>query len=388
MNQTKEGTLTVESTVESLVSLPLFKMIPIFILMFILSFLYIYFYDTLVSTEYFQVITIIYLVCNFLIWILLPLTFFFFARTEVEWSILKHSATLVIVMGVLSTYLVLIVERLFLLFSYSAEGLDFLYVLGIVPVVEEISKFFPIFILSKHYIRIKQDGQVISKRLVVSKRQIIFYGLFFGGFFSLFEHFFLYSSLFSNEGIEALIFHRTLFPLHLVTSVIFAFGMSSLLFQQRKIKSYKNIMIAFATVFMAFGIHSLWNYLTINNLLSLMKIIGWISVGVYLLFSFSLLIKPNICPDCGIEHKKGECSLTSSIKVPLSEIQKRKALFSDEFDVSDEFTTCPRCGIQLFDGLVCYSCGSWPKLQCANCNQVVPAFARRCWACGSTLPTL
>ena len=67
---------------------------------------------------------------------------------------------------------------------------------------------------------------------------------------------------------------------------------------------------------------------------------------------------------------------------------KKKKSVKRLIDESTRMMLCPECQYPLYNGQFCGNCWSFPKLQCENCNQVVPAFSRNCWACGSDIPTL
>ncbi|UJG40256.1 MAG: zinc ribbon domain-containing protein [Candidatus Heimdallarchaeum aukensis] len=353
--------------------------------------LYIFFFNkiVLVFDEFTIILNILFIFAMFLLWSLTSSFFYFLNKTEHEVKIFVSTISLLIVMAILSTYLISIMERIFILITSTKDKLMIIiYTAYIVPIIEEISKIFPILILFRHYIRYKNNEKLVTYRLIVSYRQFVFYSVLFGSCFGFFEHFFLFSSLFDYENIGDIAFLRIFYPLHPVTSGLLAIGIGYFLFVNSNVKKLKNWLIALPPIFLSLIFHILWNYNAYFNSLTILQYIGWAATGLFFIICISLLKKPKICGDCGIQHSEGECVKNPTFVLSLEKIVKKDTVVEKEYIVKEDYIMCPLCGVQAFDGEICHACNSWAKFQCSNCNQVVPPFARTCWSCGASLPTL
>ncbi|MHA1864983.1 MAG: hypothetical protein ACTSWZ_00625 [Candidatus Heimdallarchaeaceae archaeon] len=343
----------------------------------------------LIFEEFAVIFNILFIFSIFLLWSLTSSLFYFLNKTEQEVKIFFSTLSLLIVMAILSTYLISIMERIFILItSLKKELMIIIYTSYIVPVIEEISKIFPILILFRHYIRYKNEGKLKTYRLIVSYRQFVFYSILFGSCFGFFEHFFLFSSLFDFENIGNIVFLRIFYPLHPVTSGLLAIGVGYFLFIDSNIKKLKTWLATLLPTLLSLVFHIFWNYNSYFNLLTILQYIGWAATGLYFVICVFLIKKPNICTDCGIQHPRGTCKKDSALNISLEKLIKKDLVVESDYIVKEEYIVCPLCGVQAFDGEICYACNSWAKFQCSNCNQVVPPFARTCWSCGASLPTL
>ncbi len=376
---------------------PLFSLILIFFVSLLTSVAYITLINGLQNNQYFAVYTIGYFIMNFLVWVSFAFIFFYNSKTDIEWELIRRSIFIILLVSLMSAYVSTISERLFTLlfgFSNSNDGEIIAYYVYLVPTVEEFCKFFPIFFLFRNYIRIKDNAGHSVYKFIISKRQLLIYSIVIGAFFDLFKHFQTYSMISDSKFFVNFIFLRSISPIMAVTSLIFSLGANYILFNyrdaERDQKTNKNkwLYIGGFFIIVSIMIHSLWNYADVSFSPNSELIFEVVISLLFLIFCFILIKKPVICSKCKLEHAFGLCPSELSDNMLYNKILSHKQVYSNDYAIASNFILCPNCGLQTFDGQVCYSCGSWPKIQCSNCNQVVSVFANRCWSCGMPIPSL
>ena len=371
-----------------------------YFLIYILKVYYIY-------SIYFPIVSIFVIITGFGVWVTSAFMLFSITGSDVEKSLVKKILPLMIVAGVLTAYLAIVIENKFLaLVTILAESPDFfgasvnmtfnervntIFYVYTVPVLEEIAKIFPVLIFLGNYakISIKDRPQVVP--LTPSHRTILLYGLFFGAWFDLFEQLLAFST---TSNVISLISNRTIYPLHSVTTMITAFGVGWIFVSRKNMSKILKVILFMASLSISSVFHSLWNsnllpeadpVTSLNNL----TILGYISYGLFAIFMLWILFKvPKICPKCYSEHFGSECTKTNLNLRKLSFKLKTSKQIKEIYDESAELMRCPECQVITYNGEFCLNCWSFPKLQCENCNQVIPAFSRNCWACGVEVPSL
>ncbi|MHA1953261.1 MAG: PrsW family glutamic-type intramembrane protease, partial [Candidatus Heimdallarchaeaceae archaeon] len=224
-------------------------------------------------------------------------------------------------------------------------------------------------------------------------------GAFFGVWFDLFEQFFHYSNLLadnisSQSIVNSLIYTRSVYPLHCVTTMIASLGLGIVFINRRNLKKGLQVLISTIFILLATCLHGLWNYYSISQLdpssqFATLTTIGITSIGVFAVFvMFLLLYKPKICESCNTEHASGSCVELSYDLEEISKILSKKRKIIPLLQNSHDMIMCSQCQNKTFNGNFCINCWSFPKLQCNNCNQVLPSYTRICWSCGTEVPTL
>ena len=372
-----------------------------------------YFLLTLAKTYedsiYFPVLAILTICLFFVIWFSTLFLFFSITSTKLERSLLRKMITLLLVMGVLSAYFAVIIENksfsLVAIFSSLLQGFgvsenifDYIFLvfyIFIVPVIEEIAKIFPIIILMGNYAKISINENKINTRLTPSNRVIVLFGAFFGGWFDLIEQFLLYSQTSASSSIvNTLLFNRSIYPLHSVTTMITAFGIGWIFNSRKKISKKIKALIFSAFLILSSGMHGLWNYYSIISEnpeinIQILSALGYISYGLFAFFLLWIFLKiPKFCPICYTEHDSKECMDISKITGQEEKLLLKKRNQSHLYHESTNLMKCSVCQNPMYNGLFCLNCWSFPKLQCINCNQILPPFSRVCWSCGTEVPTL
>ena len=372
-----------------------------------------YFLLTLARTYedsiYFPVLVILTICLFFVIWLATLFLFFSITSTKLERSLLRKMITLPLVMGVLSAYFAVIIENksfsLVAVFSSLLQGFgvsenifDYIFLvfyIFIIPVIEEIAKVFPIIILMGNYAKLSVNENKINTRLTPSNRVIVLFGAFFGGWFDLIEQFLSYSQTSASSSIVgSLLFNRSIYPLHSVTTMITAFGIGWIFNSRKKINKKFKALIFIVFLTLSSGLHGLWNYYSIISenpevSLQILTVMGYISYGLFAFFLLWIFLKiPKFCPICYTEHDSKECIDISQITEQDEKILLKKRNQSHLYHEATNLMKCSVCQNPMYNGFFCLNCWSFPKLQCINCNQILPPFSRVCWSCGTEVPTL
>ncbi len=372
-----------------------------------------YFLLTLARTYetsiYFPVLVVLIITIFFVIWLTTLFLFFSITSTEIEKTLLKKLITLLLVMGILSAYFAVIIENksfsLVAIFSSLLQGFgvsenifDYIFLIFyifIVPVIEEIAKIFPILILMGNYAKITINGNRINTRLTPSNRVIVLFGAFFGGWFDLIEQFLSVSQASTSTSIvSSILFNRSVYPLHSVTTMITAFGIGWIFNSRKKMNKKLKGLIFINFLIFSSGLHGIWNYYSIISenpevSIQILTALGYLSYGLFGFFILWIFLKvPKYCPICFTEHSSIECS-----DKPKETEKQRESLLKkrNQPHIYHEATNLMKCSIcqnPTFNGHFCLNCWSFPKLQCINCDQILPAFSRVCWSCGTEVPTL
>ncbi|MHA1198875.1 MAG: hypothetical protein ACTSQF_05935 [Candidatus Heimdallarchaeaceae archaeon] len=370
---------------------------------FITYLLKVYFYYSI----YFPIVSIFVIFTGFGVWTTSFFVMFSITGTKVEKSLLKKIFPLLIVLGVLTAYLAIVMENKFLslvtvlvetpLFFGASVNLTFaqlintIFYVYVVPVLEEIAKIFPVLILMGNFAKISVKDHKIITPLTPSHRTIVLFGAFFGAWFDLFGQLLSFSV---TSDVVSLISTRTVYPIHSVTTMITAFGLGWIFVSRKSLNKILKILVFLVSLTFSSVFHSLWNYnywtvedpvVRLNNLTTL----GYISYGLFAFFLLWILFKvPKLCSKCHSEHLKKDCGLPKSSVRKIGFKLNRSKTIKEIYDESIELMRCPECQVVLYNGESCMNCWSFPKLQCENCNQVIPAFSRNCWACGAEVPSL
>ena len=360
-----------------------------------------------IYSRYFPIVSIFVIFTGFSVWVTSAFIMFSVTGTAVEKSTVKKIFTLLIILGVLTAYLAIVIENKFLslvnvlvetpmFFGVAtnltlAELINVIFYVYLVPVLEEIAKIFPILILMGNFAKISVKDKNLVTSLTPSHRSFILFGAFFGAWFDLFEQ--LLSFSVTSDPVF-LISNRTIYPLHCVTTMITAFGVGWIFVHRKNLNKVLKILLFIASLSLASVFHGLWNSnfwivddpaVRLNNI----KILGYVSYGLFAFFMLWILFKvPKLCSKCYTEHATVDCTLPETNYRKLSFKFQRSKVIKEIYDESAELMRCPECQVVLYNGEFCLNCWSFPKLQCENCNQVIPAFSRNCWACGTEVTSL
>ncbi len=361
-----------------------------------------------VYSRYFPIVSIFVIFTGFGIWITSAFAMFSITGSDVEKSLVKKIFPLLIISGVLTAYLAIVIENKFLplvtilvenpLFFFGTsvnmtftQLIKMIFYVYLVPVLEEIAKIFPVLILMGNFAKISVKNRDVVTSLTPSHRTIVLFGAFFGAWFDLFEQLLSFSL---TSDVVSLISNRTVYPLHSVTTMITAFGVGWIFVNRKNLNKFLKILMFVVSLTLSSVFHGLWNrsvlvvddpITRLNNL----TILGYISYGLFAFFVLWILLKvPKICSKCYSEHLTKDCNLPQTSFRKLGFKLNRSKNIKEIYDETAELMRCPECQVVLYNGEFCMNCWSFPKLQCENCNQIIPAFSRNCWACGSEVPTL
>ncbi|MHA1516355.1 MAG: PrsW family glutamic-type intramembrane protease, partial [Candidatus Heimdallarchaeaceae archaeon] len=344
---------------------------------------------------------------------------FSITSTNIEKSVIRKIFPLLLVTASLTAYFATVIENkaTLLIFSFNSiltsigvpgatyELANSVLYVSIIPLIEEFAKIFPLLILLGNYARIRVGKKNIVTNLIPTHRTFVLLGAFYGAWFDLFEQFLSFSilsnpptgyftsALNNQEIIDILINTRTVFPLHSVTSMLLAFGVGFLFISRKNKKKLFSRIIFLLFLLVSVGFHAYWNYnfqvFSEKFVISQLQLMGYVSYGIFGFFAIWILFNvPKICPSCYSEHRINDCEQYEGKTTIYEKKIKKKKSVRRLIDDSTRMMLCPECRYPLYNGQFCGNCWSFPKLQCENCNQVVPAFSRNCWACGSDIPTL
>ncbi len=389
----------------SLPSLLKFIILGVFIVAFYFIPILFEYYE---NSTYSNIITILIMVISFFFWVSSFYLVFSITATEIEKSLLRKLFSLLLIMGILTAYFAVLIEnKSFSLISvfftlFREFGLiptvgefvfDILYVF-VIPVIEELVKIFPIMILLGNYAQLTIKQKKIHTRLTPSFRIILIFGAFFGAWFDLFEQFLSFSANPTGQDVSGLILGRSIYPLHIVTTIIASFGLAWF-FKSRKKYSVIIRSIIFGIFFLfAVCFHGLWNYYSVAFASSsastlILSILRYTSYALFLVFLIWILLHiPSYCQTCYTEHSSEECVEKMKSKSNLTDTLQKKRNIRLLYSKSSHYILCPECRNYTYNGEFCLNCWSYPKIQCSNCNQILPAFTRICWSCGIEVPTL
>jgi len=371
---------------------------------FVVYYLQVYF----IYSQYFPIISIIAIFTGFFIWVTSAFAMFSITGTKIEKTLVKKIFSLLLVLGVLTAYLAIVIENKFLslvtvlvespAFFGVATDLTFtqlvnvIFYVYVVPVLEEFAKIFPILLLIGNFSKIRTNDHNVVTSLTPSHRTIVLFAGFFGAWFDLFEQLLSFSL---NSDTMGLITNRSIYPLHSVTTMITAFGVGWIYVNRKNMHKLVKFVVFIISLTLSSIFHGYWNsnfWLVDDEIVRLrnLDILGYVSYGLFAFFLLWILLKiPRICTKCFTEHSKSEeCGLPKSSFRKISFKLNRSKDIKAIHDESVELMRCPECQVILYNGEYCLNCWSFPKLQCENCNQVIPAFSRNCWACGAEVPTL
>ena len=378
------------------------------IVYFLLSYVEIF-----VNSNYFPIIIVLIIIMLFVLWLSIVYTFFSITATKLELTVVKKIFTLLLIMGALTAYFAVVINNKALIFASVVSSfleqfgivtntipyVQFNFYVFVIPIMEEVAKIFPIIILLGNYTQFIFRKERIQTRLTPSLRTFVLYGAFFGVWFDLFEQFFHYSNLLadnisSQSIVNSLIYTRSVYPLHCVTTMIASLGLGIVFINRRNLRKRLQVFLFILFILLAACLHGLWNYYSISQLdspsqFAALTTIGITSIGVFAVFvMFLLLYKPKLCGSCNTEHASGSCV---ELNYDLEEISKnlsKKRKIIPLLQNSYDMIMCSQCQNKTFNGYFCLNCWSFPKLQCNNCNQVLPSYTRICWSCGTDVPTL
>ncbi len=362
------------------------------------------------NSPYFPILIILIITVFFLFWVTCLYLLFSITSTQLETKLFKKLFSLLLVMGVLSAYFAVVIEnKSFTLVSiisgfFSSIGsfpevyniVYYIFYVFIIPIVEEIAKIFPIIILLGNYVRLNLNAKrSIHTRLTPSFRIFILIGGFFGAWFDLFEQFLSYSSSSSPQTIiDFLILKRSIYPLHTVTTMLAAAGLGLAFLYRNKLPKITRVAIGVLFLTLSISIHSLWNYNTKFNtnmetmslIYSILGTLSYVLFGIFVLLA--LFYVPSFCSKCFTQHIGKECPDTSSHSHPSKENLEKKKNTEPLYDEKTNLMVCSQCRTPVYTGEFCLNCWSFPKIQCQNCNQVLPSFTRICWSCGTEVDAL
>ncbi|MFX0122635.1 MAG: PrsW family glutamic-type intramembrane protease [Candidatus Hodarchaeota archaeon] len=274
----------------------------------------------------------------------------------------------------------------------------------ILPANEEIMKIIPIIVVAQAPIALfdpessEPSSEYELKHSIKTLRQFGFYGVLSGTVFTFLE-LFLYQWLLSggSDPTEAVFFQlllRTLTPLHVLTTFLFALGIGSIKIRLAEQKSVRTSLFSnFGYFLLGWGFHSIWN--TINVIygvfwpeaeLELYIGLGFYGIFCILLLFFGILIifrkKPKICPNCELEERGSHPH-----KIDLRETHKeKKEIFPLKIftHISEEKLrrqiSCPFCHNPLILG-TCSTCGASSFVTCPHCSGFISETTSLCPHC-------
>ncbi len=367
-----------------------------------------YFLVTIVTryenSVYFPIVIILIITVFFILWVTCIYFLFSITSTQLETKLIKKLFSLLLVVGVLSPYFAVIIEKEFFIlvtftsgFFSSSDSFPVVYqiihnifFLLIIPIVEEIAKIFPIIILFGNYARLNLNAKrSIHTRLTPSFRIFVMFGGFFGAWFDLFEQFLLYSSN-PETAVDFLVPLRSIYPLHTVTTMLAATGLGLAFLYRNKLPKYTRIVICGLFLILSISFHSLWNFSTgEETILLISSLLGNLSYVLFGIFVLVIMLSvPSFCPKCFTQHIEKLCPDISSHSPPLKEDLEKMKNTEPLYDEKTNLMVCSQCRTPVYNGEFCLNCWSFPKIQCRNCNQVLPQFARVCWSCGTEVDAL
>jgi RsiW-degrading membrane proteinase PrsW (M82 family) len=366
-----------------------------------------------VNSDYFSIFIVLIILTLFFLWLAVVYIFFSMTASTLELTVTKKIFTLLLIMGALTAYFAVVINNKALIFasvvssffeqfgivSNTIPYVQFNFYVFIIPVIEEVAKIFPLIVLLGNYAQFTFQKKRIQTRLTPSLRMFVLYGAFFGVWFDLFEQFFHFSNLLADNVppqsiVNTLIYTRSVFPLHCVTTMIASLGLGIVFINRKNLRKRFQVFLFILFVLLSACLHGLWNYYSISQLdpsstYAALSTIGYVSIGIYAIFvMFLLLYKPKICESCNTEHASGSCiELNNNIEEISKTLTKRKKI-TPLLQNSHDMILCSECQNKTYNGYFCINCWSFPKLQCNNCNQILPSYTRICWSCGTEVPTL
>ena len=279
----------------------------------------------------------------------------------------------------------------------NIELLVSIFVVIMVPIVEEVIKAMPLLILARGFITERGKPE---RRIFRSPAIIALAGLISAGMFTLVETY-LYIA---NEGnliilnqdeawrrnaLQVLI--RSLAPLHYGTVGIFVIGLTIALYNQNaKILKFKDFSIAFLGLFGAVVLHALWNgtlifYASSNQdqvrlllfgVLPIPNVIyGLASLGIMgVLFLVFIRGENKLCETCRNWHKP-PFTIDAHAKTTIVKPSRINKL------LSRNLYKCNLCKVKLGKSGDCNNCLKTDFFTCRNCLYPLPAYLSVCWNC-------
>ena len=366
---------------------------------FLVYYLQVYF----IYSRYFPIILIIAIFTGFGLWVTSAFAMFSITGTMVEKKLIRRIFPLLLILGILTAYLAMVIENKFLslvtlivnspLFFGVESNLVYtqlinvIFYVYVVPILEEFAKIFPVLVLMGNFVKLSSKDRNIVTSLTPSHRSIVLFGAFFGAWFDLFEQLLSYSI--TSDAI-VLITNRSVYPLHSVTTMITAFGLGWIFVHRKRMHKIVKIIFFIISLTLSSVFHGLWNsnFWIVESPVNL-QILGYVSYGLFAFFLLWILLKvPKLCPKCYSEHSSVQCDVLETSFYELNTKFLKNKDIKEIYDETAELMRCSECQVIAYNGEFCLNCWSFPKLQCENCNQVIPAFSRNCWACGVEVPSL
>ena len=327
--------------------------------------------------------------------------------------------SILVVLGAL-----LLNQRLFFIILNAISGLFLLeptqinefivnvLIVGIIaPANEEIMKVIPILVVAQAPIVFfnpeKSDlrSEFEIKQSIKTLRQFGFYGIVSGTVFTFLE-LFLYQWLLvgSSDSPESVFFQllfRTLTPLHVLTTFLFALGVGSLKIRSAERKSVKASLLTTSGFFLlAWGLHASWNIINVfyqvfrpEAELELYTILAFYGmVCVFLLFFGIFIIFrtiPKLCHNCGLEEQGIHSHKKDLLEIP----REKKDTFPFKLitHISPEklrkHISCPFCLNPLILGS-CSTCGASSFVTCPHCSGFISETTSLCPHCNKKIKPL
>lgn len=405
-----EDLLIVEPIHKRILSFSTLTKISILAVIAILAYFLVTFVIKYETSIYFPILIILLIIVFFILWVTCLYLLFSITSTQLESKLIKKLFSLLLVMGVLSAYFAVVIENksftLVSIISGFFSSIDsfpevyhivhYIFYVFVIPIVEEIAKIFPIIILLGNYVRLNLNSKrSIHTRLTPSFRIFVIVGGFFGAWFDLFEQFLSYSRSSSPETvIDLLVLKRCIYPLHTVTTMLAATGLGLAFLYRNKLPKFTRAIVVILFLALSIFIHSLWNYNTkfntnvetVSLIYSILGILSYALFGIFILVV--IFYVPSFCPKCFTQHIGKECSDTSSQLHHSKENLEKMKEIEPLYDEKTNLMVCSQCRTPVYNGQFCLNCWSFPKIQCRNCNQVLPSFTRICWSCGTEVDAL
>lgn len=288
--------------------------------------------------------------------------------------------------------------------SIGAQIIDPVVLLGIAigvvaPFIEEVAKAIPIFVLSR---ALFTSWGKKERRLFNNFGIIVLSSVIVGGFFTFLETYwytFGAGIVFNLNDLESWQFTfgqimiRMLSPLHITTTGVMGIGIAVSLYRNYRLemtlRDYTPFYISFL---LAFFFHGLWNgtlviatvlpmpmvtifHNEIPLLIVAYAVVAFSSIGFFYVYSKRFF--EDICPYCEnwhtppyddeLHHFTGTVITTAPNLLAGRQMHK--------------LSYCMNCNNPKTGDELCKVCNAATVFACANCKNVVPAYADSCWFC-------
>jgi len=273
----------------------------------------------------------------------------------------------------------------------NQNGLSFILIVIMAPLIEETMKNIPLFILMRGFY---QSWGGVSKRILNDSKMTALAGVLIAGMFTMLETYFYildtinYQSIQDDEFWSASYFQiiiRSTSPVHYLTVAVVAFSIFLTLFNSRnRTLSFTEMVPVFVAYILALGIHGTWNYMALQLSESTPTYFNFYPVPLFYMGMIALLALLGIiiyssklvseeCSFCGLTHAppfdvSSHFVPTSYLKVPsINQLlwkRSAKKFFSDNLEVERPIA-------KIF--------------ACTHCSYPVPVYSIKCWYCGYKL---